>query len=436
MSSDKKQLKIIFEFSRFIDYLFLPSPTGIARVDLEYANHIIENPPLFAAGLHEYFGISTRFTLRTLRRLVRIVEHEWDRNPGVNALEATVDWLGGLDPERRRVGHSGSKRREFLRKAGRLSINWPYHNTIFAKLPHRAIYINTSYARIHRSEAFRWLEKRQDIACVFMVHDLLPLSAPGYFWDGADEKFLKQISNIIRFADLVVTPSETVKNELTELSAMLGRSDIRIEHIHLPPAKEFLARPRALNGLKGRKFFVVCGTLEPRKNHLFLFDVWKQLVHRYGDRAPALLVVGGRGWKNAAILDRLENAPELAGHVLEVSNLSTEALRDLIHASCGLLQPSFAEGYGMPVVEALSIGTPVIANDIPVFREVSKGLATLLPVDDPDRWTRLIMELADGGPLAEAATTKATSFVPPTWDGYFASLFECLSGIQSHRLKS
>jgi glycosyltransferase involved in cell wall biosynthesis len=108
----------------------------------------------------------------------------------------------------------------------------------------------------------------------------------------------------------------------------------------------------------------MCGTLEPRKNHLTILNVWRELLARLGQAAPRLILVGERGWENENILDLLERCRPLRGHVLEVAGLTTPAFKRLLKGARALLMPSFAEGYGLPVAEALAVGTPVLASDM------------------------------------------------------------------------
>jgi glycosyltransferase involved in cell wall biosynthesis len=132
--------------------------------------------------------------------------------------------------------------------------------------------------------------------------------------------------------------------------------------------------------LAGLPYFVICSTIEPRKNHLLILQEWRELVQREGAGAPKLVIVGGRGWKFEAVAALLDRSPVLRGHVIEVSGLTTPSLKQLLDGARALLMPSFAEGYGLPVVEALSAGVPVIASDIPVFR---KNAGTALSLSGP-----------------------------------------------------
>jgi glycosyltransferase involved in cell wall biosynthesis len=146
--------------------------------------------------------------------------------------------------------------------------------------------------------------------------------------------------------------------------------------------------------LADNPYFVTCGTIEPRKNHLMLLHVWRELVCRDGASAPKLVLIGGRGWENENAVDLLQRCPTISNHVIEVAGLSTPGLKRLLDGARALLMPSFAEGYGLPVAEALAAGVPVIASDIPVFQETGGGRITPVSPIDGVGWFEAIRALA------------------------------------------
>jgi glycosyltransferase involved in cell wall biosynthesis len=98
----------------------------------------------------------------------------------------------------------------------------------------------------------------------------------------------------------------------------------------------------------------------------------------------------------------------------------------LIAGARASLMPSFAEGFGLPVAEALAIGTPVIASDIPVFHEVGQGLATLIdPLDGPE-WEAAIMAHWQDEATFSAARSRATRFVPQTSTRYYTEIMRAI----------
>jgi len=117
-------------------------------------------------------------------------------------------------------------------------------------------------------------------------------------------------------------------------------------------------------------------------------------------------------------------------HVIECSGLDDVGLVRLLANSRGLLMPSFAEGYGLPIVEALTLGVPVVAADISVFDEVSQGRAVMRHPTDGPGWQSAIQELADlGTPLARSARDLAQGFRAPQWPTYFEGVNRFLATI-------
>jgi glycosyltransferase involved in cell wall biosynthesis len=169
----------------------------------------------------------------------------------------------------------------------------------------------------------------------------------------------------------------------------------------------------------------VCGTIEPRKNHLLILQVWRQLVLKHGSSAPKLVIIGNRGWKYGLVADLLENSPLLSQHVIEVSGLTTPALKSLFDGARALLMPSFAEGYGLPVREALMAGLCVIAADIPAFRGIKDPRLSLLSPLNGDAWLSMIEALIASPP------PTAGSFQAPSldWDQYFRTIDEFVENL-------
>ena len=160
------------------------------------------------------------------------------------------------------------------------------------------------------------------------------------------------------------------------------------------------------------------GTIEPRKNLGLLLSLWRRLEARLGPETPPLVLVGRRGWENEAVVDQLERSPAVLKHVHEVSNLGDAQVARLIGGAAALLSPSFAEGYNLPVIEALSLATPVIASDIAVHRELAAGAQLIDPLDGP-AWLEALL-------AAAARRPPAPEFAAPTWEAHFDTVARAL----------
>jgi glycosyltransferase involved in cell wall biosynthesis len=152
---------------------------------------------------------------------------------------------------------------------------------------------------------------------------------------------------------------------------------------------------------------VALGTIEPRKNHALLFDIWESGT---ADQ-PQLHVIGAKGWASPALFAQMDRliARNLVVHH---PNLDDPAAMALLAGAQALLFPSFAEGFGLPPLEAATLGVPVVANDLPVLREVLGDFAVYLDAADRYSWIEVIAALRYQG-------EKKNSFRPPTWSQHF-----------------
>ncbi len=162
------------------------------------------------------------------------------------------------------------------------------------------------------------------------------------------------------------------------------------------------------------------GTIEPRKNHLIILHLWRQLIESLGDDAPRLVIIGQRGWECENVVDLLDRCDALRGIVIEEPRCSDTQLSTWLHHAQALLFPSFAEGYGMPLVEALSVGLPVIANDLPAFREIAADIPEYVDALDGVRWKELVLAYADSNhPQRIAQLERLKHFIVPSWQSHF-----------------
>jgi glycosyltransferase involved in cell wall biosynthesis len=145
---------------------------------------------------------------------------------------------------------------------------------------------------------------------------------------------------------------------------------------------------------------------------------------------PRLVVIGRRGWENEQIVDMLERCPALVGHVEELNGCPDVRLSALLRGARALLMPSFAEGYGMPVAEALSVGTPVLSSDLPALREVGEDVPDYLdPLDGPG-WRAAILDHATRGPLHRAQLARLPGWHNPSWAEHIAIVAEAIEDMR------
>ena len=179
-----------------------------------------------------------------------------------------------------------------------------------------------------------------------------------------------------------------------------------------------------------KPYFVMLGTIEPRKNHWIILHLWRQLIESLGDEAPRLVIIGQRGWECENVVDLLDRCDALRGFVIEQSRCTDTQLSTWLHHAQALLFPSFAEGYGMPLVEALSVGLPVIVNDLPAFREIAGDIPEYVEALDGVGWKALILAYAQSAhPKRVAQLERLEHFIVPTWDAHFEQVERLLADV-------
>ncbi len=255
--------------------------------------------------------------------------------------------------------------------------------------------------------------KRDGIGLYFCVYDLLPIQRPEFF--PPDQfGFLDWIRSVVRVADGVVCISRSVADDLTAwvLSEDLNRTrPIRIDWFHLGadiensvPSKGLPKNAGSvLARIKARPSFLMVGTIEPRKGHLQTIEAFTRLWQAGQD--INLVVVGREGWRGVPDEARrsipqtmacLRSHAELGKRLLWLEDASDEYLEQAYAASTCLIAASEGEGFGLPLIEAAQKRMPILARDIPIFREVAGGHAHffdgLAPEDMADAvvaWLRL-----------------------------------------------
>ena len=283
------------------------------------------------------------------------------------------------------------------------------------------VYVNVSHENLTQPKVIGRFAHINRAKIVLFVHDLIPLLYPEYARPGQADTHRARMETVLALADAILVNSAATKD------AILRHAGSRsVPPIQVLPLGVRHTLPRPGEG-QGAPYFVCLGTIEPRKNHLLLLHLWRSFA---GAPRPRLLVIGRRGWENEMVLDMLERCPELAGHVEERAHVSDAALAALLTGACALLMPSFAEGYGLPVSEALSLGTPVICSDLPALREAGEDVPEYFDPLDGAAWRQAIMDYSStGSPRRLAQIERLRQWRAPAWSDHFSGFDQVIAAL-------
>ena len=400
-------MRVVLDVSRLLLCVLRPAPAGIARVELAYARHWLARSSSCTFVVQSAWGGLAAVPRGQIDQLVCMIEAFWQAGPQNNhALKAARRLVAAL--------HAGlllgfgrrALRRDIARAGG-------------------GIYLLVSHLSLESPRRIAWL-RRQGLAFVPMVHDLIPTTHPEYARPQQVGRHRRRITTTASLADAVIVNSTATAEALRSHLPLPGTTGqttppIVVARLGLTPLRAMA--PPAAPATNEPPYFVTLGTIEPRKNHLLLLNLWREMAARLGDRTPRLLVIGRRGWENENILDMLDRCTGLTGLVRETGPLPDAEVTRLLAGARALLFPSFAEGYGLPLAEALALGTPAICSDLPALREVGWTVPEFLDPMDGPAWREAVLHYAQAqSPRREAQLSRLRHWRAPCWDSHFATV--------------
>lgn len=395
---------IAYDLARLFIGPIFATPRGIDRVDLALARHI------FAEGNDQHLGIlPTPWGVRALpapivRRALTHLKALWAEDTNFEddrTLQTLIRVLQGRAPlsdrpecDRQALSTRGRARRmlDHIRATG-----FQLWQSADRAVPHGAAYLNVGQIGLAVPLFYNWLARRPDVTCTIMLHDVIPLEHPHLVMPGSVAHHARMVETAARRAHCLLFNTASARDGVSAALAELGRKQTPSLVRSLPLASAFVGADRSLRALKDVHYFVAVSTIEPRKNFELLFEVWRRIESRLGSATPHLIVVGSPGYEADLILGKLEEIGPSCSRIHHISGLSSSGLAALILGASGMLSPSFAEGFGLPVLEANAMGVPTIASDIAAHREVANASTILLPVDDAAGWEREVLKLPMAG---------------------------------------
>jgi len=230
---------------------------------------------------------------------------------------------------------------------------------------------------------------------VITVHDLAIYRHPGWFPGRQPLSTRLVVPRSVLRADVVIAVSENTARDVVDIFGIDRRRIEVISHgvssKFRPLGAEERAEARARIGLPER-FILFVGTIEPRKNLETLLDAWAMMRDR-----PDLVVVGSWGWNFEAIRDKMAR---LGPQLHHLDSIDPEELPAIYNLARLLAHPAWYEGFGLPPLEAMACGTPVLVSDRSSLPEVVGDAALIVPPDQPDAWRKALERVIGDTQLA------------------------------------
>lgn len=412
MTGERNTPTVVLDISRTISGIGKGRPTGIDRVERAYLEHFLKSqkPVLFLARFNHGSALLGQKSMFELYSRIK--------NDGPWGKPSIFDKLMHL------------KNRDFApvrRTLQRLSLSSPFLGHSLKKhVPNGFIYLNVGHSKLLPN---LWQKLRENGAAkiVVMVHDLIPIDFPQFTTSKSTENFGRRMRVLTQNADYLIYNSSDTERRMQHWFKKWGTEvDGSVVLLGTDPLPNLTLEPAAS---QSAPYFVCLGTIEPRKNHHLLLDIWAEFHKSLPvDKIPHLHIVGRRGWLNEDVFETLDNASFMGKSVFEHGQLSDKQLGSLLRSARGLLFPSFAEGFGYPLVESLQMGVPVICSELPCFREIAGDAPIYCDAKNQDEWNDKILEAAASNPCSNGSGQKTLIF--PNWDEHFHKIDTILVNIR------
>lgn len=267
------------------------------------------------------------------------------------------------------------------------------------------------------------------IKVVPFVHDIIHVTHPQYVYDDSLYPFLRYLGAVLLHADQVIVTTEATKNEIEALAQQLslGQMNVHIARLgsDFKSCSDVEAKPApaVVAALGGRKYVLCVSTLEPRKNQAYLLDAFEQGLY---DEDLCLVLVGKVGWEIEPLHRRILSSCQYGQQLFFFEGVDDGTLDWLYRNAWLVAFPSYVEGFGLSIVEALERGIPVLTSDVPVLREVGTDFCLYFNPYDERTFVSLVKNLlADEGQY-KALQEHVLEFPHFTWRDTAIKILEAL----------
>ena len=254
-----------------------------------------------------------------------------------------------------------------------------------------------------------YLAYKSEIPTVITVHDVSWITHPEVHPLNRVREMNRYFANCLKRARHIITDSEFVKNEFVKYFAYpehrVTAIPLGVDRSFQPSSLEEARNTLNKYALTYKKYFLLLGTLEPRKNLIVSIRAFLQLPKSYRQDIP-LVIAGAKGWLDGDIRKTISPLVQ-SGEVKVLGYLPQVELPHILAAAKALLFPSIYEGFGLPPLEAMACGTPVIASNSSSIPEVVGNCGILLDAQDIEGFTRAMKNMIENSELENMLSIKA-----------------------------
>jgi hypothetical protein len=281
-----------------------------------------------------------------------------------------------------------------------------------------------------------------------LIYDVIPSLSPEFCNGVLVDAFNDAAVKAFHYADALLTISEAAKLDIIKLADTFGQKCPPVSVVPLGSTIDYFAEAHdGADGVAGtnsggnppspavaricaKPFVLSVGTVEVRKNHTYLFRIWKMLMEKHEDATPNLVFVGRRGWLVEDLFQQLEQTHYLNGKIIVLSDINDDDLNTLYRESSFTVFPSLYEGWGLPVGESLAHGKLCVASSTSSVPEVGGEFAIYVdPHNLREGYTRIESLILNPDEIRIREKKISEEYKPLTWGKATEGFMALISGI-------
>lgn len=263
--------------------------------------------------------------------------------------------------------------------------------------------------------------KERGVRIATHIYDIIPVTMPQFCHEFTIVSFLEYLGAHIEYSDILIA---NAKATIDDLEAVIEGSGKELKKTAVVPlgadfgeargaGKTGSIRRHVRNIADGRRFLLMVGTIEPRKNHAYVLSAFEDALF---DRGLSLVLAGRVGWQTDEFVKGLKAHPMAGRQLFHIEDASDGEIAYLYENAFMVVFPSFGEGFGLPIIEAFAYGAPVAAADIPVLREVGGDYCDYFGLDDTAGLVSIVDRYLNNDTEYAKNREKVAKYKPKSWE--------------------
>lgn len=284
------------------------------------------------------------------------------------------------------------------------------------------------HSPIKRSELYPYL-KNKGIKIVAYIYDIIPIIYPQYCSKTTIKRFINYIGAVLQYADHVIASTYSVIKDINELCQKLNLDIVKsdVSWLGVDKKDKYLDEnlsQRIKNIANSGKYILYVGTIEPRKNIDLLIEAFDKIL---ASKDIHLILAGKTGWNVDETIDRIHSNKFYNNGLFHLEGLSDDEINYLYQNAVVVVNASYSEGFGLPIVESFIRKIPVVMSDIPTFREVGGYYADYFKVGDVDDFINTVIRYFDDDNFRISRISEIEKYKTNNWEQITNNIYEIIT---------